>query len=669
MRDSGGGDPGGGSGAFCGIDPAKFDPLVNEIARAGRELEELARELHHHLATAGVDTAPAQRIGHIAAWARHETPGLRHRAELAHALDKQQPHLGGADGGGFVRLPSDKPQAVDKELRALHLADKLNAVHHTSPLDGKRLHSIAKQLSALGSDPEVNAAFWSQVDPKLTNILAGMLPTDQDAHASGDMAAFSRSFCAATHAKHPPAGYHDLMKQYLSPAGTGVAAWNRLMLLQYGTADTGIHTAAISGLLDHMANAEHPGTLDLRADSAQAGAYGVSPDALGLALGQMKGDPAFIRAVFDGDEHAGSTAKLKAAMNYGVGIGGGSGVPAQLGALINEAAGVGTEQPGEHGPATSQFAFHAILAMGKIGEKMPPSAQQDMSALAASYRHEMLAGASFDNDASRAPSIKEPTDWSEIPGNSPSFYLSRKKIYAFLKTFAGSPAATSRYDEAMGQLQHHLLVHAAHLDANAVRHGKDASRFHWVAGRLGDLGGLEYAAQLKVRGDMDAEDAEFRSIVGGVITKGVGKIPVPQAQAAKYTWMVTKFGLNKAIGALSKEDPDDTRVARTTTVHDQAVLASSYHLAQTLMDANYPIGSRPPTSLTVGHPPRLKPFGEIAGNTHLMAEFNEWLARTEHKPGTHTRDPNGFGSLIDDASHERTSDNARAWAAGLDGES
>ncbi|MGH9181108.1 MAG: hypothetical protein ACRDY5_05275, partial [Acidimicrobiales bacterium] len=224
-----------------------------------------------------------------------------------------------------------------------------------------------------------------------------------------------------------------------------------------------------------------------------------------------------------------------------------------------------------------------------------------------------------------------------IVGLTPSFYLSIKDTYRYLKTFADDATFAGTFDTAMGTLQAQILPRAARADLAAVHAGgADPDHYKEAAKALGNVAGLEYEAQLVVRGGMDQADREARELIATALTlgldKAVGAATSGASIPARVGWAITRYAAKHGIKELA-DDPGPTRVDQVEATHHQMVLGATYEMAGILTSAGWPATPAPPPSL-LGPDGTLKSYAEIAADSATIKDFNDWLDSTDTGAGS-----------------------------------
>ena len=615
-------DPGGsGSADISAISPGSLSEMINELAAQSKELQGKST-LKRRLGEYGIGMTEFQNIINVGQWIDDELPMLRRRLSLAQALEN-------AVGPGLpvhlyepVQLPSPEDLAEMKEL-----AEGLKNWDGTDAEEGARLyHEAAEALAASGYDPDLMSAFFAELGPLNSQMLAERMTSADSGTGVEDMELYSRAFGAATQDADPPQGLVDMMNEFTqAPTVDGtldtMTAWGRLALLQEGDYPTEWLTKVVrANGLDTFGGAD-PDRTDFRGGSVYTvQTTGLSEDVLALAFGALKNNPEAARAALDSINPGELDETVELVYGYAKSRGTGDAVADAFGLAIEAGTGSTTEDPGKHSPEAAEFAYNFILGSG-THEDVPDMLKDSIANVAASYSHEMLTGSRTDDAEGRTSEMGKPDDFNDIPGVTPSFYLSPEATYKFIHGFADSDHHSAPFDEAMGELYNSATTAAAQYDQNAIANGRlDPEKWELAHNAFGSLAGLQYQSQLKVRGDMDASDKAFREGIAKVLTLGIGKVPTPQGFAAKWAWKGFTFAVGKGLGAYKAGG--ETRVDQVEADDDQVALTAKYTVATQLVASGWP-HSEIPADLK-GEDGELLSIDEIAGDQGKIDSFDQW---------------------------------------------
>jgi len=619
---------------FSGMRVGQFKVTVKSMEDGATVLKDAKARFAKDFSEMGVDSSALNELGRIGAEIEGMVPEARRRLNLGIALQNRiDPWLRNKDGLVFVTEPPltlAQAQAKGKELAAL-----LNALNTTDEASAEQLHKIAEELKKYLDDPEVLAAFFTSLQPpnRLTTLPSFMYSCGSKT-ALQDLEVFSKALGVAISAEKLVTPGMDKVAKMLTTSGDAPGAnWDKLALLQFGKFPTDFVKAAAKNLaLDEFA--KNPNQ-DFRGGFAPSRAYGgaVSEDNVALALRILGKDDIAARDVLWGMNPGDYRKTFDLLLNYSRMR---DDVGEALGLAVEAGAGVHTEEPGKHSPGAARFTFDWIVSVAARGKDINWMLKGSNAKVAASYRHELVTGARIDDARSRESSMGAPENFSPIPGLNPSFFLSPKDTYFFIKSFGDNERAVQEFDNAMGEFRHSLLVNAAKLDAQALQNGKDPHYFQRAAGALGDLAGLEYAALIKVRGDQDKFDQNMRSLMKDILTVGlIDRIPVTGA-AKTFGWEATKFLVGKGLDKWVGGDEDNTRVGKFNKETDAWIAAQRYEMASILMEAGYPADPPFPKELTRDGKPL--PLDEIIKNKDHLKKFDDWMDQT---------DSDGDGSSFD----------------------
>src|SRR5690606_32604199 len=204
---------------------------------------------------------------------------------------------------------------------------------------------------------------------------------------------------------------------------------------------------------------------------------------------------------------------------------------------------------------------------------------------------------------------------------NPAFRLSPADTFAFVTTFATSPATIKPFEKAMGELADRLVRAAA-------GGGRGIEPLERIMRALGHVSGLQYAAERLVQGARDAEDEARRKrqafLLG--LALGVGGIAVPLE--GQVLWLALSTGAPLAFDKLT--EVDKTRVQALDDKVRLAALARGHWLVNALIDSGFtpavpatdPRFARPPIT---GPDGRLLPFDRIAKDKEALRNLNNWL--------------------------------------------
>jgi hypothetical protein len=657
-------------GDFSGIDPQALQGMITSFATDKDHLRGRASEFRTRFAALGLDTGPLAEIVGICGWLDDQLPGLKRRHTLAVAMDRT------AGKDHLVHVPEPVLSASAAQSDGKALAERLNHNTGGDAKAGQAYHDMALELAAHKDDPDFCSAFYANLNPVVATTLPADLAATGSSTAAADLETYSHAFATAVSAQYPAPGFDKVKKTYLTKIpepGNVEAEWNRAAMLSAGGFPTDFLAKAtrVNGLDRFAKNPKG----EYATMSTEAKSLGLPDDLVALDLQNLSHDG---RAAFDAVAQMGDPdnpdlqGHLSSLMTYGRLN---SEVQTALGAMMDTASGVhgsydtkGTwhvDASYKPNPWEQNFAYCAILAAANTKDTLGFNGnfKSDMGRLAATYAPEfatagnVMDGIDVDDSSFGAPSA---TTYHELPGLSPVFHLGGVDTYNFLKIFADSDAHSAPYDEAMGTLQHEVLVKAAQMDKAALLHntpGTDGN-FNRSAKAFGNVARLQYDAMAKVRGDMDKQEEAFReNFKAGLILPmelvgepEMGYGPTMLWRAA--TWGGKEFGLTSGIemtaGPEELEGVDERNL--------EMIEASRYNTASALVEGGWPTTKLPADLL--GKDGRLKPFDELSDSTdpkeaeeqrkERLDQFDAWLADQDLPVGTtdfHSREEEGSGLL------------------------
>ncbi|MGH3319396.1 MAG: hypothetical protein ACRDN9_04295 [Streptosporangiaceae bacterium] len=647
---------GGGGGSFSGIDPQRLHGMISSLRGGANTLHD-AKTLKGRFAHHGVDTGALTHIERIASWVDDQMPGLKRRCTLAYALDD------GPSAGTFVQVPEPPLMSAEEARKqGKTLAKRLSSLS-SSEEGAKKIHEVAKELAKHKNDPDFLTAFYAQLHAQNElQILPSLIASTGSDTAKADLKAISQTLGTAVSAPYSAPGFDAVKKSFTEPPpeGANATAWNRGALLAYGDFPSDwLAKVARANALDRFAADPNQ---DFRGcGPTEMQAFGLPQSTIALYLHALGHNGAAARQALThmgGAEHHRSLPEnFKLFLDAAKGRGTGDEISNALGEAMEAGSGVHDETMGLHSKAASRFAFDVITSMGDYEQDdgVPWSMKDSMGEVAASYAPEIIAGSRRDDAPGRSSGFGKPDDWDSIPGLDPNFYLSPGDTYKFLKTFGNNDQLSKLFDDAMAGLQQRLLHDAAVADKKAIAEGtQDPENFGDTAAALGFAGGLEYNAQLKVRGDMDAFDKKVQGYTNDIFNYTVGKLP-----GSNLAWDAIKYAAGKGFAEVTT--PDHTRVDHLENEADTMRATVTYDMARSLYEADYPMRHDPPSSIMeYGH---LKPFAQIVSEGHLEA-LNDWFDEN-HERGSVSFDDKG-----EDSSQrmEGTRDGGVQTAEGVDGD-
>ncbi|SEG41422.1 hypothetical protein SAMN05216223_10547 [Actinacidiphila yanglinensis] len=637
---------------FSGIDPLALKGMISSFSTDKESLHGAYNSYFYRFGQHGLDTAALTSLNTIATWMDDQVPGLKRRYTLAVGLEH------GGDLKTVVQVPEPVISSAAAQKQAQDLAKQLASVKELDGKGGDQYHQIALELAKHQDDPDYCSAFYAALKPpNLAVSMPSLLAATGSKTAPKDLEAFSKALGEATRAPYPAAGFDKVKALYTTavPKGDYGAGWDRMAMMQYGDFDSTFAAAATrAAVLDQLAKDPNQ---DFRGTMTNAQQLGLPQDTVAMALGVLgnNGPAAFTAIAQMGDpKNPDLQGHLDALFKYAKWD---SDVQTNLGKAVDAGAGVTGHtdaqgnwhaDPEKHDDYQSTFAYCAMLAAGNNADEVDKYfdgwAKQDMGRLAASYPAEMTAGGNDLNQNVTESMLGVPADYTNIPGVNPAFTLSSADTYKFLKTFAGDDSYTAPYDEVMGNFQHDILVKCAQEDAKAVQAGKaDPQHYDIASLAFGNTGRLQYDAEMKVRGDMDASDEANREGLKRLIILGSEVAGEPEmGYGATLAWRVFSFSA-KEYGGAAYVDHGEERTEGVNDKNYEMLMQTRYNMTSTLLEGGWQQSTPLPDDLK-GPDGKLKPFEELAKDNDLDS-FNDWVNEQRTVPG-HDGDPSSpTGSL------------------------
>ncbi|PSL01566.1 hypothetical protein CLV30_11354 [Haloactinopolyspora alba] len=649
---------GGGGGSYSSIDVDSFDSMISTLESRTEDSREEMSGLKASIESEDVDATNAKEILDIFDWVDDELPLLRRRLSLAKVADSGQ-----ADGlSAYISEPVTLP--TEEELsEARDLADKIKNHGYTDEELAQIIHEVAGKLDT--SDPDVMSEFFGRLGVQNTQMLASQMSASGSDTGQEDIRAFSRALGAATMDTDPGADFTEVVDAFATAPVEGdhlvnPAAWGRLALMQHGTFDQEfVEDVVNANALDRFS--DNP-DYDFRGGSTfDVQTTGLSEDVLALAFGALGNHPDAARNAINGlPGDMGDT--VGSVFGYAESRGTGDDVADAFGQAINSGSGVNDEYWRDHSDEASRFALEFIKAAGKHPE-VPWPIKDDMSELAASYRQEFLTGASMDDAEFRESRTTAPENFDGLYNVDPAFYLSPQDTYKFLHGFADNDELMAPFDEAMGEMFETLPSQAANADYRAQNDGEqDPRNFENMMTAFGNLAGLENTAMIDVRGDLDELEKSVREGIATVLTLGLAEVPTPQSIGPKLAWKAFTFAAGKGLGEYKKGG--ETRVDQVEAEDHQVALTVQYHIAESLIDADYP-HTEMPDAIT-DDSGNLLPVEDIAKSEEAMRAFAEWSDSNNNGDVTPFDTKLDHGSMIFLGGQDDSEHRVRSWDLGED---
>lgn len=599
---------------FSAIDPVLLPRTVVAAEQEASQLEEAANRLSQHCQSLCVSTTALSQALEIANWAREQLPMLRRRANLAAAM-------GGAGitaPGSSVVLYEPLPWETDEAKAAGRaLAARLLDIHSVEAEGAAALHQLATELAANRDDPDFLMAFYAAIPPEIVQILPHRILGSRAETAAGDLEEFSRAFGTAASAPNKSSEFAALVELWTQPPPSPAEAWGRGAMLAFGRFPAAwLAKVAKANALDSFAD-------DMEQEFRGGSAYGGLPDdTVALYLHVLGHNPEAARiALHDlGQQtHLDLPASMGAILTYSDRVGTGGETAQALGEALAAATGASSETTGLHSPEAAAVAFTVLTTLAKAN-KVPLEMKGSIAEIAASYAPEFAIAGAMSQNAIFQSSLGMPVNAHAIPGINPAFYLSGRDMYGVLKTFADDPSYTDAFDEATGVAFTKAMAAAVVVDQTTNRGRVDA--VERTAYAFGIVAGAEFQAAQVVRGNLDADDARFRSAVVTIATLGLGKLaPTTATMPAKAAWQVFKFAFKSGLKQFKNDSPD--RVGTLEAAEKQRVMAGRYVMVSKLLAGGWPAGAMPGSLRTASG--ELRPLTEISADDVLTRDWYTWL--------------------------------------------
>ncbi|WP_283133565.1 hypothetical protein [Rhizohabitans arisaemae] len=627
--------------------------MIESVERDGRTLRGFAGEYRRLFAGYEVATGALTELDRIGGWAEDQLPSLRRR----HTLSLAAARIGDTPFTAVTEKILTLGEAREHG-RALGLVHNQIFREFSGDFQAEAIHRWSEKIAGLAKDPDAAAAFYTALDPQIRDVLPALIADSGSRTAKGDLERLGRALGAALRSGSRPPGFDRVKQDFLRPTNR-VTAWNRLALLRSAGAPTAFRSEAARALaLDGFARA--PRGDQRGAGRAQLRAFGYPGDTVALAFDVLAGDGAAVRDAFakmgGPSSRLGRIEKMKLVLDH-AGRPGNERLAESFGRAAESGAEAGTERPGKHSREAAAFTFDLIRVASGFRENLPAGARPSMARIGASYVHELVSGGRFDKAALRESGMTRPPHWEDAPGVTPAFFLSPKDTYGFLRTFAGDERLTEEFDESLGSFRQEALMAAARRDA---QQGGLTKQFRGANIMFGDFGGLQFLAEVEVRGQQDATEALVRNFLKN--TAGLGLEIGFKHPAAQVAWTLTKaYGASAVLDDWAGDF--EKRVEKVTEARVAWSVRMKYDLAQILHQAGFP-ATPPPAELVDKRTGGLKSYDQFVAEAKVdastgtrswdqvllskLAPYEEWLDANEI-----------FDEKVESGSRLRTSDYAK----------
>ncbi|MBO2451790.1 hypothetical protein J4573_32210 [Actinomadura barringtoniae] len=655
---------------FSGIDPELMGGMIAEFRRGRADIAGALAPYRTGLAAHGVDTSGLTEADRVCAWIDEQLPMLTRRRDLAIALDdSSEPGMASVDESLILTPAQARRMGVD-------LAARFRAIKHGS------YHDILNELGVHRFDADYAAAFFAGIGADATRRLPALINEyGRHGHVARQLQESGEAFGSAVSGGMDVPGFSAIAKSLFDPNLSpddrrGVATlvsygsfppeWLASLarvqaldpLYKQGTARPDFHHGDLNATdwetVQRMmqALAHNPAAARL-AFQGVAGAFPTSP----TSVGGVQNHPASLSATLQ---------------NLTTLTGLDPGAAEQFGHALAAGSGAYDEQHG-HSQDAARFAFTVMTALPKV--QIAAQTRISLSQIAGSYAPEIAEGANIDDRNQDTAFGKVQTF---TPGLKPLFSLSPEDTYAFLKTFADSPADMRPFEQGMGELTRRLFNESVRIEV-AKQHGRlpaDAPGLERVMQALGYVSGLQTQAEHTVQGALDERDAERRDKLRDLADLGfkVGDVFVPTAgEAAEEVWgYLTEYG-GKALDQVKDAADENTRIGRLEDRDLQMSLGLQHAMILRLIQGGYAMKVKP-LDFKDPHPGwpfhddkgRLLPYEDLAKDPERLANYVAWL-EANGRGGEHETD---FGQVGVNASgafsgkSKEAGDAAKSWEKG-----
>lgn len=598
---------------FSGMNPALMAEFIALLEQAHAVLREETGAILAELARAGADRTRMLRVQDVANWVGQQLPDLRRRAELARRTGALPPW---APGGAQGLRPFDESRFVgvaEARLRGAALARWIGDATPTVFGARDRYAAFVKALGEHADDPEFTAAFFAGLGLERTLDLGRRLRAALGEDADAAIDTVSRAFGTAIRSGAGVRAFTEMRERLaagpLRAKGGGVRhglgdllragefppGWLAAVAHRHALApESNVSGEDLAGYLYALGN--NPA-------AARAAIAAATRDVPLETFLRRLNDRVAVRSRYAYQEHLQLKENSRADA---------------FGRMLAAAAGAYDERDGAHSEEAARLAFDLIRTLPKLDIAEPTRVH--LAEIAGAYATEITEGANL-SDANRTRPSAFGKVTTVVPGLNPAFRLSPADTFAFVTTFATSPATIKPFEKAMGELADRLVRAAA-------GGGRGIEPLERVMRALGHVSGLQYAAERLVQGARDAEDEARRKrqafLLG--LALGVGGIAVPLE--GQVLWLALSTGAPLAFDKLT--EVDKTRVQALDDKVRLAALARGHWLVNALIDSGFtptvpatdPRFARPPIT---GPDGRLLPFDRIAKDKEALRNLNNWL--------------------------------------------
>lgn len=653
-----------GDGDFVGIDPAGMGSLVSAMSRSAETLNDGVEYFRLQLGDLGVDTSPLSGIAQIASWAGAQNLMLARRHQLAIALDN------GGTGLRASRAASEQVflSPAQAKAKGTWLAERFMANESSGNYSW-----VLAELAKYDYDPDVTAAFFAKLGPAQTEDLPALINgfydgDNQVPDAARDMTILSEAFGTAVMGGDGVPGFAAARDALLNPDDDPSVAAAAVALIAHANLPPDYLAAVVNA------------NLSVAASESQVDSASYDPAILAGLLTALANNPAAARIVFTGaptgqpfphlpdglgltltEPTPSPTQQIIERFDLLAGQADAAGDPqiaADLGKAYAAAAGADDETDGQHSEAAASFALALITTLPQSpwssedqGDlSVPESMKPYLAKIAGAYAAEFTVAANWTLPGHEQSSMQVPS--TSIPGLTAQFSLSPRDAYEFLETFADTNADMAPFNAAMGQLSQRLIT----VGVRTAQSSDDPTPLTKIMTALGSMAGLQFAAEVSVRGALDAADAHRRAVemnLAGAAISAVGLVAPEGGLAAEALWDATLYGAGQAADAEISSGAGQTRIAQLEEANRLAALAAPDTIVRIMLDVGYNRGyTTPPPAQITSPNGKLLPIDQIVDSQSRYHAYVAWLIANSQSESNAASAQMSFGSLANNATNE-----------------
>ncbi|MEV7966845.1 DUF6571 family protein [Sphaerisporangium sp. NPDC088356] len=599
-----------------------MDGFITEMEHARGVIGERTEAIRRVFAAEGVSAASLDPIAEVEHWIDERLPDLRRRTQIARNTAKLPDWSPGSANGlrSYEEnevLPAAEARRLGAELASKY--KKMNSGLLSSLSRDQSYQEIVDTLAAHVNDPEYTAAFFAALGRQGTLDLPATLRHNLAPPGESTLApprpndealrTVSQALGTAVSAGSHVPGFSQIKDSLMSTTMSGPDRFNAGLLLSAGSFP--------AKWLAQVAVAQGLGTPG-KVNAGLLSALGNNPNAARLALSAVTGQDQskLISLLKDLTAHTSGTASI-------------AGEADAFGRMLAAASGAYDEKDGKHSKDAAAFAFTVITTLGHLS--IGQETRIHLAEIAGAYATEITEGADL-GDANHVLPGAFGDVKSRIAGLNPKFRLSPEDTYRFIKTFSDTLDHQIPFQAGIDVLTNRLVGHGV----PDMLKTKDPTRLDDVFAALGNVSGLQLAAQEKLgRAKDDAAEASSK-VTSWLIGTGMGVAGLtPLLEPFPLTW--TALSTAEAYGDTFKADKE-TEVDKIRTADDEQTLGRQHAIAQALMNAGFTPKISPheyqathPSTVPISDSDsdsdsRLRPFADIlkSGNDGLNA-LDRWF--------------------------------------------